>query len=293
MDLRVLRYFIGIVKDGNISMAAQHLHVSQPALSRQIMELEEELGVTLFERGHRQIKLTQEGYYLYDRAQEILSMVGKTEYDLKSRDVVSGTLDIGAGESLAMQIIMDAVNEILKQHPKIQVNLISGNANTIEKRLDSGVIEFGIVMGSQNLENYNTIVLPERNQWGIILRKDNPLAIKRVIEPKDLVGYELITSYETNNGDAFREWAGAYVNQLKFIGHYNLIYNAALLVKAGACFALTYRGLVQEDDVITFRSLGPEVADINTLIWNKDRQLSNLSRLFIKKVQEKISEFNR
>ncbi|MBB1099602.1 LysR family transcriptional regulator [Limosilactobacillus sp. WF-MT5-A] len=287
MELRVLRYFIAIVKDGNISSAAKRLHISQPALSRQIMDLEMELGVTLFERGHRQIKLTQEGYYLYERAQDIVAMVNTTEYSLQSRDVISGTLDIGGGESPAMKIVMETINDILQEHPEVQVNLVSGNANSIEKRLESGLIEFGVVMGTHNLQNYNSLVLPQKNRWGILLRKDEPLAQKDVIAPEDLIGHALITSYETNNGDAFREWAGSLVNQLTFVGHYNLINNATLLVKTGSCFALTYENLVQDDSLV-FCPLYPEVTDLNTLIWNRDHQLSNLSRLFIDKIQKKV-----
>ena len=287
MELRVLRYFIAIVKDGNISSAAKRLHISQPALSRQIMDLETELGVTLFERGHRQIKLTQEGYYLYERAQDIVAMVNTTEYSLQSRGVISGTLDIGGGESPAMKIVMETINDILQEHPEVQVNLVSGNANSIEKRLESGVIEFGVVMGTHNLQNYNSLVLPQKNRWGLLLRKDEPLAQKDVIAPEDLIGHALITSYETNNGDAFREWAGSLVNQLTFVGHYNLINNATLLVKTGSCFALTYENLVQDDSLV-FCPLYPEVTDLNTLIWNRDHQLSNLSRLFIDKIQKKV-----
>ena len=287
MELRVLRYFIAIVKDGNISSAAKRLHVSQPALSRQIMDLETELGVTLFERGHRQIKLTQEGYYLYERAQDIVAMVNSTEYSLQSRDVISGTLDIGGGESPAMKIVMETINDILQEHPEVQVNLVSGNANSIEKRLESGLIEFGVVMGTHNLQNYNSLVLPQKNRWGILLRKDEPLAQKDVIAPEDLIGHALITSYETNNGDNFREWAGSLVNQLTFVGHYNLINNATLLVKTGSCFALTYENLVQDDSLV-FCPLYPDVTDLNTLIWNRDHQLSNLSRLFIDKIQKKV-----
>lgn len=287
MELRVLRYFIAIVKDGNISSAAKRLHVSQPALSRQIMDLETELGVTLFERGHRQIKLTQEGYYLYERAQDIVAMVNSTEYSLQSRDVISGTLDIGGGESPAMKIVMETINDILQEHPEVQVNLVSGNANSIEKRLESGLIEFGVVMGTHNLQNYNSLVLPQKNRWGILLRKDEPLAQKDVIAPEDLIGHALITSYETNNGDTFREWAGSLVNQLTFVGHYNLINNATLLVKTGSCFALTYENLVQDDSLV-FCPLYPDVTDLNTLIWNRDHQLSNLSRLFIDKIQKKV-----
>lgn len=290
MEIRVLRYFIEIVREGNISAAAQRLHVSQPALSRQIIDLETELGTTLFERGHRQIKLTQEGYYLYERALEISALLDKTEANLRSSEVISGTLDIGGGESSAMQLVMDVLSEILEKHPNIQVNLVSGDFNSIQKRLDSGMLEFGVIMGQHNLENYNSLVLPSQNQWGILLRRDHQLAKKEAITPKDLVGHALITSYQTNNGEGFfRKWAGSLVDKLHFTGRYNLIYNAALLVKTGACFALTYKDLVPEDDDLIFRPLSPVLTDINTLIWNKNQQLPNVGRLFIKKLEEKIT----
>lgn len=164
MEIRVLRYFIEIVREGNISAAAQRLHISQPALSRQIMDLETELGTTLFEQGHRQIKLTQEGYYLYERAQEITSLVAKTEYNLQSRDVISGTLDIGGGESSAMQVVMDVLHDILKEYPNIKINLVSGDFGSIQWQLDKGLIEFGVIMGNHNLENYHSLTLPKKNQ---------------------------------------------------------------------------------------------------------------------------------
>lgn len=290
MDIRVLRYFIEIVREGNISAAAKHLHVSQPALSRQIMDLEENLGVTLFERGHRQIKLTQEGYYLYERAKEITALVNKTEYNLRSHEVISGTLDIGGGESCAMQIIMDVLNDILKEYPNIRINLISGDASVIQRRLDDGSIDFGVMMGPNNLGNYNSLVLPEKNQWGILLRKDDPLAQKKAITPEDLLGHSLITSYQTKNGEAFREWAGSLINKLHFVGQYNLIYNAALLVRSGTCFALTYKGLIREDEAVVFRPLFPTLVDVNTLIWNKDQNLPNIGTLFIQKLKEKIDQ---
>lgn len=288
MEIRVLRYFIEIVREGNISAAAHHLHISQPALSRQIMDLETELGTTLFERGHRQIKLTQEGYYLYERAQEITSLVAKTEYNLQSREVISGTLGIGGGESAAVQVVMDVLHDIVTEYPNIKVNLISGDFSSIQQQLDKGLIEFGVIMGPHNLGNYHSLVLPQKNQWGILLPKNEPLAQQAVVTPTDLIGHPLITSYQTNNGEAFREWAGSLFNQYEFMGRYNLIYNAALLVRTGACFALTYRDLVPEGGDLVFRPLSPELADINTLIWNKNQQLPNVARLFIQKITDRV-----
>lgn len=166
MNIRVLRYFIEIVREGNISSAAHRLHISQPALSRQIMELETTLGVTLFERGHRQIKLTQEGYYLYERAQEITALVDKTTYHLQSNSVVSGTLDIGAGESSALMPLMDVLAQILRYYPEVRVNLTSGDSTAIRQQVGQGSLEFGVVMGHENLLNYNSLTLPAQNRWG-------------------------------------------------------------------------------------------------------------------------------
>lgn len=266
MNIRVLRYFIEIVREGNISSAAHRLHISQPALSRQIMELETTLGVTLFERGHRQIKLTQEGYYLYERAQEITALVDKTTYHLQSNSVVSGTLDIGAGESSALMPLMDVLAQILRYYPEVRVNLTSGDSTAIRQQVGQGSLEFGVVMGHENLLNYNSLTLPAQNRWGILMRRTEPLAAKPVITPGDLI------------------------NQYNFVGNYNLLYNAELLVKAGAGMALAYDGIANlYDQDLVFRPLAPALTDANILIWNKDHQLPNVAQLFLKLLRERIA----
>ena len=289
MNIRVLRYFIEIVREGNISSAAHRLHISQPALSRQIMELETTLGVTLFERGHRQIKLTQEGYYLYERAQEITALVDKTTYHLQANEVVSGTLDIGAGESSALMPMMDVLAQILRDYPEVRVNLTSGDSTVIRQQIDQGSLEFGVVMGHENLLNYNSLTLPAQNRWGILMRKTEPMAAKQVITPGDLLGLSLLTSVQSRAQDTFRDWAGDLINQYHFVGSYNLLYNAELLVKAGAGMALAYDGIANHyDQDLVFRPLAPVLTDANILIWNKDRQLPNVAQLFLKLLRELI-----
>lgn len=289
MNIRVLRYFIEIVREGNISSAAHRLHISQPALSRQIMELETTLGVTLFERGHRQIKLTQEGYYLYERAQEITALVDKTTYHLQANEVVSGTLDIGAGESSALMPMMDVLAQILRDYPEVRVNLTSGDSTVIRQQIDQGSLEFGVVMGHENLLNYNSLTLPAQNRWGILMRKTEPMAAKQVITPGDLLGLSLLISVQSRAQDTFRDWAGDLINQYHFVGSYNLLYNAELLVKAGAGMALAYDGIANlYDQDLVFRPLAPVLTDANILIWNKDRQLPNVAQLFLKLLRELI-----
>lgn len=293
MNIRVLRYFIEIVREGNISHAAHRLHVSQPALSRQIMELETTLGVTLFERGHRQIKLTEEGYYLYERAQEITALVDKTTHHLQSNEVISGTLGIGAGESQALKPVMDVMAAILQEYPDILVNLVSGDATAIRQQVDQGSLEFGVVMGHEVLLNYNSLKLPTANHWGVLIRQDSPLAKKKAIVPTDLVGQAILTSSQSRNQDVFRSWAGDLINQYKFIGNYNLLYNAELLVQAGGCLALAYDGIANlYDQQLVFRPLTPVVADENILIWAKDHPLPNVAKLFLKmlRTQLKVSK---
>lgn len=290
MNIRILRYFIEIVREGNISNAAHHLHVSQPALSRQIRELETRLGITLFERGHRQIKLTEEGYYLYERAQEIIALVDKTTHHLQSNEVISGVLGIGAGESLALQPVMKTMAAILQEYPDVLVNLVSGDAAAIRQQVDQGLLEFGVVMGHEVLLNYNSLKLPAVNRWGILMRQDSPLAKKKTIIPTDLVGQAILTSAQSRTQDVFRGWAGDLINQYKFVGNYNLLYNAELLVQAGDCLAMAYDGIANlYEQKLVFRPLTPAVADDNILIWAKDRPLPNVAKLFLKMLRTQLN----
>ncbi|MGQ2376531.1 LysR family transcriptional regulator [Companilactobacillus zhachilii] len=292
MDVRVLRYFLAIAQEQNISRAARLLHISQPALSRQIADLETSLGTQLFIRGKRQIQLTQDGYYLLERAQEIVNLVDKTTYNLQKQDIVSGTLDIGAGESIAVQCVMDTVHDIIHKYPEIQINFNSGDHTVIESALDSGILEFGIIMGHHELGNYHTLSLPESNRWGILMRQDEQLASKQTIQSRDLLGRPLIASRQIKHHRDFKKWSQGLYDQYNFIGSYNLIFNASLLVKTGACMALTYEHLVDisPDSELTFRPLSPELTDPNTLIWSKKRTLPEVDQLFLKTLKEKIGE---
>lgn len=292
MDIRVLRYFVAIAQEQNISHAAQILHVSQPALSRQIADLETELNIKLFDRGHRQIKLTQEGYYLLERAQEIIGLVDKTTYNLQKQDVISGTLDIGGGESIAMKAVMQTIQQIVHQYPEVHVNLRSGDADLIQAQLDNGILEFGVIMGQRQLNNYNSLPLPAENHWGILMRADEQLAQNDSIRPRDLIGQPLLVSAQASQRGLFKEWSNDLFEQFNFIGTYNLIFNASLLIKTGACMALTYENLIEttENSALTFRPLAPQLCDTNTLIWSKNRHLPNASQLFINTLQKNISQ---
>ncbi|MFB9768296.1 LysR family transcriptional regulator [Lactiplantibacillus modestisalitolerans] len=290
MDVRVLRYFIAISQEQNISHAAARLHVSQPALSRQIADLETQLGTQLFVRGNRRLKLTEDGYYLLDRATEIIHLVDKTTRDLQQQETFSGVLDIGAGESRAVQPIMTAIQQIRRQYPAVHVNLQSGDALSLLAQLDQGNLEFALMLEAKPYPNYHHLKLPTTNQWGLLMRRDEPLATASAITPADLLGRPLLTSRQAANNQRFQQWSNGLTSQYNYVGSYNLIFNAGLLVETGACMALTYDGLIDTTahSQLVFRPLTPALRDPVTLIWSKERPLPRVGQLFIETLRTLI-----
>lgn len=294
MEIRVLRYFLAICQEKNISKAAESLHIAQPSLSRQLKDLEDELGTTLVNRGHRQISLTQEGYYLKERAQEIINIADKTTYNLQESQIIRGELHIGAGESPAMNRIMKVVDEILVEHPQVKFNLYSGNADDTEAKIENGVLDFAITMGDRKIENFESIILPERNEFGVVMPKDNPLAAKEKITPEQLVDYPVIMSNQSLVQDKFRNWWGQFFDKVHLVASTNLAYNAAYLVRQNHALLVTYKGLIADskNSDLTFRPLSPKVTDPNTVIWKNNTQLSNVAQLFIEKLQSSLDDIN-
>lgn len=295
MDVRVLRYFLAIAQERSISHAAQVLHVSQPALSRQMHDLETELGTKLFDRGPREIKLTQDGHYLRERANEIVTLVDKTAFNLQSNQVIiSGRLDIGAGESVGMQCIMDVISHILKDYPEVHIRLHSGDFGDVAAKLDAGVLDFGVIMGEQPLQQYNTLRLPEVDHWGVLMPVHARLATQTVIHPADLLGQPLIISEQALMQSRFLDWWGNLGEQMNIVGTYNLIFNAALLAKNGSGYTLAFEHLIDtsKNSKLTFRRLAPEVTDPITIIWKKNQTLSNVAQLFLHRLQATIKRPN-
>jgi DNA-binding transcriptional LysR family regulator len=187
---------------------------------------------------------------------------------------------------------METLHQIMRQYPEVRVNLRSGDYEDILAGLDAGLLEFGVLMGYHNLNNYNTLQLPEENRWGVLMRADAQLAEKDVIQPIDLVGRPLITSRQAAQRGTFQIWSGDLFDQLNFVGTYNLIFNGSLLVKTGAVIALTYDKLIDNyttKNGLVFRPLAPEITEPNTLVWSKNHQLPNLNRLFLDTLQKEIA----
>ncbi|HDR7914949.1 TPA: LysR family transcriptional regulator [Bacillus wiedmannii] len=289
MDIRVLRYFIAVATQENISAAANSLHLSQPTLSRQLNNLEEELGTTLFVRGNRKITLTDEGMFLLERAKEIVDLVEKTEANFNQQsEIISGEIHIGAGETEAMQFIAKTIKKVVAHHPSIKFHLYSGNADDITTKLDSGLLDFGIVIEPANKQKYDYLKLPATDVWGVLMRKDSPLAEKAYIHPTDLLNKPLIISRQTAVSNELSGWLGEEIENLNVIGTYNLLYNASLLVKENIGYALCIDKLMNtsEESTLCFRPLSPKLEAGLNILWKKHQTFSSATKIFLTYLRE-------
>ena len=291
MELRVLRYFLAIAGEKNITKAARILHITQPTLSRQIMELEEELGKKLFIRGKRNLSLTDEGVLLKKRAEEILELVEKSEKEIMDTDeIISGDIFIGGGESDAMRIIAQISKKLQKKHPYICYHLFSGNADDIMERLDKGLLDFGILIAPVDISKYEYIKFPKTDIWGLLMRKDSPLAKNAVIKPQDLLDIPLICSRQTLVREDISKWVGKDLDSLNVVSSYNLIYNASLMVEEEAGYALCLDKLINTtgDSVLCFRPLEPELEVSVYIVWKKSQIFSKTSKKFLEELRLEI-----
>lgn len=295
MEIRVLQYFLAIARMESISKAADYLHITQPTLSRQIKELEDELGKTLFIRGNRKITLTDEGMYFRKRAEEIINLVEKTEAEMAgSNDVLSGEIYIGGGETEGMRLVAKAIKRVQEEQPLIKFHLVSGNAQDVTDRLDKGIIDFGFLIEPTDLTPYDFIRLPTSNKWGILMRKDSPLAHKDFVTANDLQDLPLICSSQDMITNTLAKWLGNSSKKLNIVAKYNLIYNASLLVEEGAGYAFTLDNLVSthKDSPLCFKPLKPALTAGHSIVWKKYQVFSKSAEFFLEVLQEEIELTN-
>lgn len=291
MELRVLRYFLAVAREESISGAAKYLHISQPTLSRQIKDFEEELGLKLFIRGNRRITLTDEGRLLRKRAEEIITLVGKTESELsKPDDIMSGEIYIGGGETEAMRLIAKTAHKFHSAYPDVRYHLFSGNADDVMERLDKGLLDFGVLIGANNISKYDYMEIPATDTWGLLMRKDNPLASHASIKPEDLWGIPLLCSRQSLSQKELSHWFGDQSEKLNIIATYNLIYNASLMVEEGIGCALCLDRLVgtSENSLLCFKPLEPRLEAKLNIVWKKYQVFSKVAEKFLAKLQEDL-----
>lgn len=293
MEVRVLRYFLAVAREESITAAAHFLHLTQPTLSRQIHDLEEELGQQLLVRKSHRVVLTPEGMLLRKRAEEILSMVDKTEAEFRSLDsTISGDVYIGSGETQAIRQLAGILRQVQREYPDIHYHMHSGNAQDITDRLDNGLLDFGVLIQPADITKYDSLDLPARDVWGVIMRKDSPLAAKPFLGKEDLRPLPLLCSRQAllsqRHGNAFASWFGADFDKLNIVSTYNLIYNAAIMVEEGLGYAVTLDNLANTSatSALCFRPLSPRLESGLNIVWKKYQVFSPAAELLLQRMRE-------
>lgn len=288
MELRTLRYFLEIAREENMTKAAERLHVSQSALSRQVKSLEEELGKRLFIRHSFRIELTPEGILLRKRAEDILQMVDKTTEEFQSLDDdLHGDIFIGCAESEAMKRLATLLVDLHRLHPGIHYHLKSGNTADIAGDLDKGLLDFAVIANAVDLSKYNFLTVPTRDLWGAVIPKTHPLAAKDRISVTDLLEEPLILSVQSITDD-YPKFFGDLQDRLNIVATFNLPYNGAVLVRAGLGIMLCFDKLIDTGDAsdLCFRPLSPQLESEGNIIWKKYQVFNPVAQALLDLMQE-------
>lgn len=287
IETRLLQYFLAVAREQNITRAAQSLHIAQPTLSRQMMELEQQLGKPLFVRGKKRITLTDEGAYFRSRAQEMMDLMVKTESMFRSdEDTVAGDIWFGCGETPVMGSITRVFHDLQAEYPGLTFHIFSGDSESILEKLDKGLLDMGLMLGAADLDKYRQIPLNLKSRFGLLMPKDSPLAQRDTIPVSLLPTMPLIVSQQTVSGQFLRQWLGKSYDELNIIATYNLIYNATFMVEQGMGYGLCLENLVNTEGRrnLTFRPLEPEVTLNAFLVVKKYQVLSRSAQLLLNEI---------
>ncbi|MFT8411115.1 MAG: LysR family transcriptional regulator [Schleiferilactobacillus perolens] len=290
MELRVLRYFVTVVAERNISKAAVRLHVSQPTVSRQLQDLEEELGVQLLKRGSRAIELTPAGEYLVHQARQMLALADKTRENIHQSQEISGRVLIGAAEAPMMRTVARAIHHLNQIAPKVQVQLISTDANDVHERMQAGVFDFGVVMEPTDKAGYQFTQLPGTTRWGVLVPRQSDLGQKQLIHPADLQGQRLIVSQQYGAAALIKDWLGTSAIQYTVAATYNLLYNASLLATAEVGSVVCLDGIINTAGTdLIFVPFDPSLTVHASLIWPGDMPLSPAATAFLQAIRQQTA----
>ena len=295
MELRTLRYFLAVAREGSITQAAKVLFVTQPALSRQLKALEKELGAKLFVRGSHSVALTDRGVLLKQRCEEILELTDKTlaEFAVGS-DAVAGDVHIGVGEAYTSRFLARVAQALKDRYPQIHYRLHDGNSDDLAERLDCGLLDFCVLIQPADLSKYHHLHIPEKDAWGLLMRRDNPLAARETIRSADLLGEPLILSEQTTGQavahNAFVDWFGENFEKLDVVATYNLAFNATLFAAEGfgSVVALERQTRVDEADVLCFRPFEPRLEVESDLVWKRHRPFSPAAEVFLEALRAEL-----
>lgn len=292
MELRLLRYFLAVANEQSITKAAKMLHITQPTLSRQIAQLEDEAGAELFVHGSRPLTLTADGILLKRRAEEILELVAKTEEELSGQnEYAEGTVCVGCGELTAVKYLSDMIAGFREKYPKVIFDVVTANADQIKSRMDHGLTDVGLLLEPIDMEKYNYIRLPVKEKWVAVVPSGDPLAKKGYASPKDLAGRPVILPGRQKVKDEIASWFGDYYQKLNVAATSNLSTNAAMMVRSGMGYALVVEGGLPFLDTseVCMVPLEPELAGTTVLAWKRNQPSSRIVERFMEHVKHFLS----
>lgn len=284
MEIRVLRYFLTVVREESITRASEVLHITQPTLSRQLSQMEEEVGVKLFNRGSRKITLTNEGILLRRRAEEILQLVDKTEKELTEQDEqIEGKISVGCGEIASVQLLPRLFREFREKYPRISFDLFTATADFVKEQMDKGLIDVGLLLEPIDMEKYDFIRLDIKERWVALMKPDDPLAQKETVTARDLASLPLILPRRMNVQSELASWFGDYYEKLNVVFTSNLSTNSAIMVNNGLAYSLVIEGAVPfwDQSKITYRPLSPSLTATSVLAWKRGQPFSAAVTKFI------------
>ena len=291
MEFRVLEYFLAVAREQNITAAAESLHISQPALSTQLKALETELGKQLLIRGvkgSRKVVLTEEGMILRKRAEEMISLMRRTEEEITGAgETIAGNVFIGTGETETVRLFAQVAKKLQQKYPDIRYHISSGNAEHVLEYLDKGLIDFGLLFTEIDSQKYEAIPVPIKDTWGVLMRKDSPLAEKETISPEDLWDKPLIVSHQKGDDVYLNQWLQREASELHIVATYNLLFNASLLVSEGLGYALCFDRLINtQGSSLCFRPFFPRLEARGRIVWKKYQVFSKAAGLFLQCLRE-------
>lgn len=292
MEIRVLRYFMEIAREENMTRAAERLHISQSSLSKEIKKLEEELGHSLFIRTNKNMRLNDEGMLLRKRASDILEMVDKTTEEFSQIDsITGGEIRIGCAESIQIKYLARTIKSFKEKYPNFIFHIFSGDTEPVAERLDRGLLDLAVIVEPPNLSKYNYLLVPESDKWGVVMRRDSHLAEKQELTFEDIYGLPLFTSEQSIKVD-FPRWCGENLERLNIAGTFNLFYNGTVFVREGLGYLLTFEHLADtsRESGLCFRPIVPLLETKMYIIWKKYQVFSHIAELFLKKMKEDFGE---
>ncbi len=288
MEIRVLRYFLTVAREGSITKAAEVLHITQPTLSRQLAQLEEEIGVKLIDRGTRKIKLTNEGNLLRRRAEEILQLVDQTERELvEQEEQVEGRISIGCGETASVRLLPELIDSFRQKYPRVTFDIFTATADLVKEQMDKGLLDIGLLLEPIDMEKYEFIRLNIKEKWVVLMRPDDPLSRKEAVTAQDLSALPLILPRRMNVRSELASWFGSCYEKLNVVFTSNLNTNGAIMVSNGLAYSLVIEGAMPfwDKSKVTYRPLSPALTATSVLAWKRGQPFSLAAAKFIKHIQ--------